>query len=111
MVIKYLSCCGLMEINGLGGYTSPEEALFGMKEELRRDHRGLRSGIIFTSAVLPGHGPARYATNFVTFIEENNLGTVFQVPQFRNKNTGNSIVTYVWVVKPRNLARWFRENE
>lgn len=104
-----LSCCGLQEISGISSWPDqPERAITHfITNEVGRVN-GVRSGVIFTSAGRSKTIPASYASALKDYIEEHNLGTVQVMNSFRNKNSGNYVITFLWIVKRGNLAKWYK---
>jgi hypothetical protein len=107
MEVRNLGCCGLQEIDGVSNYNNAENALMGFLQDVGGAD-GVRSGVIFTSAGRSKTRPLVYALNLKEYIESHRLGTVHTLPSFRNKNSGNQVITFLWIVKPTNLARWWR---
>lgn len=101
-----MNCCGLQELDGLSNHPRDPEASFmalvednGIGNNLDANIFGC-GGFIFTQA---GTNKTVYGKNFAKFIEANKLGTVTMMPGFKNPNTGNTIITFLWVINQKGI--------
>jgi len=112
MAILYkTNCCGLKEIHNLSGYINPKKALKAVcKEFLKKGNNGKRGAfLVFTQAL--SYEASDYGDRLKEYIIKNNLGGVIETPLRRNPNSGNTLKTYVWTVKPRKLHSWYKNNK
>lgn len=110
METRGMMCCGLVELAGLSGYRTPEAAFTDLIENNDMaydiDDSTLGGGAaIFTSA----GARATYGARFAKYIEDNKLGTVTELPRFKNPNTRNAIRTFFWVIDYKAVRKLYKK--
>jgi hypothetical protein len=101
----------LTELDGLSQWNNPKKTLsWFLWASPIPILGGPRSLIIFTGAhpVKTSHAP--YAKAFRDYIRVHKLGTVREMAPTKNKNGGNYVRVYVWVVNQAKTAAWKEAN-
>jgi hypothetical protein len=111
LVVGSLHCCGWTEITGIRWYERDLKdfvrALIGQNLVWNRGVR--RGALLFTQAGVRLKVP--YGKQLATDLQEAGLGTVHELPHFRNPNTNRVIVPFLWKVDRKVLQAYCVEHK
>jgi hypothetical protein len=99
MSIEETQCCGVNEIDGLGGKT-PKETVASICHSRYADS-DKTPFYIFTGVWNKG-----YCQKFIKYIKDNKLGTILKSTQKVNPNTNNKIIVGILTVDDTKFRAW-----
>lgn len=108
--INALFCCGMAELHGVQHYTSKQ--FHNILAAVKVSSKG---AFLFSSAVECDPGDKALKSNGATRLAKaliaKELGEVTAIPPFRNPNTGNMIVSFMWGVNRNALNAYCVKNK
>lgn len=106
MEIRTTRCCGIREIDGIQDYSENEE---GAKELLIDAIPRLTGELDGAFAFFSCNDESEMGAELMSFIEENDLGSVQQTRTVLNINSGNNLTMYIWTLNLDNMRNWHAE--
>lgn len=111
MIVNRLSCCGIVEINGIAIYgDDPKRLLAALAMNPNTPIINRCGWVLFSQAWVQCGPPKTYGIKFKEFLESSKLGMVVQLESTLNRNSGNMIDVFLWKVDHEALQKWYDEN-
>lgn len=94
---RQLSCCGIHELIGMNGNT-PQNMVKGIQEVMRRGGLYERGGVFIGTLTYDNNKikdrRMKQLDDIANYLEERDLGVLYEAPAFKNPNTGNMIIPF-----------------